>query len=306
MSRRARPLFSAKRKEAFDKEALFYGEDLAGITLEGRGTIDGQADYEWRPKGDYPRRFHLSEPGRDWKSSAWAARPQLSEDGPVRQARPAPCAARTSGSPDFLPRFAVLDDASRTAAGGLVIDGVFIRSSLKDGVWADGIDPDGCQDVRIANCTIETGDDALVFYSMNWFGPALPCENITVTNCRLSSASSAIKFCDGNMNAIRNVTIDNCVITNSNRGLAFMNFDGGIVENVVLSNLTIDCIRLRLVLVGRRRAVPLQHQEAERGPQEPQTGGRPAGRDHSQRQDLKRDRPGDGRLGLRGAPGQPA
>ena len=62
---------------------------------------------------------------------------------------------------------------------------------------------------------------------MNWFGPALPCENITVTNCRLSSASSAIKFCDGNMNAIRNVTIDNCVITDSNRGLAFMDFDGG-------------------------------------------------------------------------------
>jgi polygalacturonase len=82
----------------------------------------------------------------------------------------------------------------------MVIDGVYIRSSLKEAVWADGIDPDGCKDLRISNCTIETGDDALVFYSMNWFGPALPGENITVTNCRLSSASSAIKFCDGNMN----------------------------------------------------------------------------------------------------------
>ncbi len=97
--------------------------------------------------------------------------------------------------------------------------------------------------MRISNCTIETGDDALVFYSMNWFGPALPCENITVTNCRLSSASSAIKFCDGNMNAIRQVTIDNCVITDSNRGIAFMNFDGGEVSDVVISNLTIDCRR---------------------------------------------------------------
>jgi hypothetical protein len=125
----------------------------------------------------------------------------------------------------------------------LVIDGVFIRTSLKDGVWADGIDPDGCRDVRIANCTIETGDDALVFYSMDWFGPAKPCENITVTNCRLSSASSAIKFCDGNIAGIRNVTIDNCVITKSNRGIAFMTFDGGAVENVVLSNLTIETVR---------------------------------------------------------------
>jgi hypothetical protein len=125
----------------------------------------------------------------------------------------------------------------------LVIDGVTIRTSLQDGVWADGIDPDGCKDVRISNCTIETGDDALVFYSMDWFGPAKPCENITVTNCRLSSASSAIKFCDGNIAGIRNVTIDNCVITKSNRGIAFMTFDGGAVENIVLSNLTIETVR---------------------------------------------------------------
>ena len=69
------------------------------------------------------------------------------------------------------------------------------------------------------------------------------CENITITNCRLSSASSAIKFCDGILTAVRNVTIDNCVITDTNRGIAFMSFDGGLVENVVLANLTIDCRR---------------------------------------------------------------
>ena len=125
----------------------------------------------------------------------------------------------------------------------LVIDGVYIRTSLRSGVWADGIDPDGCKDVHISNCTIQTGDDALVFYSSSSYGDARPCENITVTNCRLTSASSGIKFCDGNTKAIRNVTIDNCVITGANRGLAFMVFDGGVLENVVLSNLTIECIR---------------------------------------------------------------
>jgi hypothetical protein len=110
-------------------------------------------------------------------------------------------------------------------------------------VWADGIDPDGCQDVRISNSTIETGDDALVFYSAAIWGPALPVENVTVTNCRLSSASSALKFCDGNSNAIRRVVLDNLVITNSNRGLAFMVFDGGIVEDVAISNIAIETRR---------------------------------------------------------------
>lgn len=97
--------------------------------------------------------------------------------------------------------------------------------------------------MRISNSTVETGDDALVFYSAAIWGPALPTENVTVTNCRLSSSSSAIKFCDCNSNAIRHVAIDNVVITNSNRGLAFMVFDGGVVEDVVISNVTIETRR---------------------------------------------------------------
>jgi polygalacturonase len=46
-------IFSIKDKAAFPKDALFYGEDLTGITLEGRGTIDGQGGYEYRLKGNH-------------------------------------------------------------------------------------------------------------------------------------------------------------------------------------------------------------------------------------------------------------
>ncbi|OGD19310.1 MAG: hypothetical protein A2W03_18440 [Candidatus Aminicenantes bacterium RBG_16_63_16] len=234
-------LYSVKEKKAFDKDALFFGEDLVNITLEGRGTVNGEAAYEWRPKGDhhddfiYPNQVEMEKLGLPLVRSF----PKTDQSGKLvlllrcRDVR--------------ITGLSFIDSPSWTihpyGCERLVIDGVYIRSSLKEAVWADGIDPDGCRDLRIANSTIETGDDALVFYSMNWFGPALPCENITVTNCRLSSASSAIKFCDGNMNAVRRVTIDNCVITDSNRGLAFMNFDGGEVSDVVISNLTIDCRR---------------------------------------------------------------
>ncbi|MCK7482464.1 MAG: hypothetical protein M0C28_39090 [Candidatus Moduliflexus flocculans] len=48
---------------------------------------------------------------------------------------------------------------------------------------------------------------------------------------------------------------------------------------------------LRVVLVGRRRALPLQHQEAERGPRQLAAGEGPAGRGHPQRQDPERHRP---------------
>ena len=234
-------LRSIHDKSRFDQDALLYGEDLIGVTIEGRGVIDGGGAYDRRLKGDHEDDF---------------IRPnQLEMEAlglPLMRSFPKP---DRYGKLLLLVRcqdvrvagVSFLDSPSWTMhpvqCERLVIDGVTIRTSLRDGVWADGIDPDGCRDVRIANCTIETGDDALVFYSMDWFGPARPCEDITVTNCRLSSASSAVKFCDGNIAGIRNVTIDNCVITESNRGIAFMTFDGGAVENIVLSNLTIETVR---------------------------------------------------------------
>ena len=234
-------VFSIHDKSRFDKDALLYGEDLIGVTIEGRGVFDGEAAYDRRLKGDHEDDFIRSNQVEMEALGLPLLRSFPKPDQTGKMVLLVRCTdVRISG-------VSFVDSPSWTihpvACERLVIDGVYIRSSLKDGVWADGIDPDGCKDVRISNCTIETGDDALVFYSMDWFGPARPCENITVTNCRLSSASSAVKFCDGNIAGIRNVTIDNCVITGSNRGIAFMTFDGGAVENVVLSNLTIDTVR---------------------------------------------------------------
>jgi len=240
-------LFAALDGSQFDpapKAALIYGEGLHDIAIEGRGTVDGQASYEWR-KNDFvdhyirPNQLRMEATGK-----------------PLMRPFPTGLPKET-----VFPRLVLLlhcDDVRITglkflrsrswtinpyACRRLLIDGVYIYSSLEEAVWADGIDPDGCQDVRIANCTIETGDDAIVFYSADVWGPALPTENVTVTNCRLSSASSALKFCDGNAKAVRRVAIDNIVITDSNRGIAFMVFDGGIVEDVVISNVTIHTRR---------------------------------------------------------------
>ena len=39
------------------KAALIYGEDLEDISIEGRGIVDGQAEYEWRPD-DFERGYN--------------------------------------------------------------------------------------------------------------------------------------------------------------------------------------------------------------------------------------------------------
>jgi len=219
--------------------ALFYGEDLENVTLEGRGTVDGQAEYDWR-LGDLKSPI-LSPNGRLWQAAGIAlmrtypkqSYPRLVLLIRCKNVRIAGLSFFHGGSYNLVPF-----DCEH-----VVIDAVTIRDSITEGVWADGIDPNGCKDLHISNCTIETGDDAIVLWSNDILGRAMPLENVTITNCRLSSASSALKFCDGNQVAIRNVTVTNVVITNSNRGIAFMDFDGGLVSDVVISNVTIDCNR---------------------------------------------------------------
>jgi hypothetical protein len=237
-------VFTSNDPKDFDHNPLLYGEDIENISIEGRGTIDGQAEYHWG-LSDYDD-------------------PLIHENSVLMQGQGRPLMRPfPKGYPDsaLYPYIIQLIRCKDVRIAGIsilhsqgwtivpchcervVIDGIYIYNNPKEGVWADGIDPDGCKDVRIINSTIITGDDAIVFYSSNSHGAPLPCENITISNCRLSSASSALKFCDDNMNCIRNVTVDNCVITDSNRGVAFNVFEGGYVSNVVLSNLVIETHR---------------------------------------------------------------
>jgi hypothetical protein len=239
-------LFASWSDAVYDKPTLIYGEDLQDVSIEGRGRIDGQGDYIYKTSDYDDINIHENR-----VLAAAAGLPLIRsfpKDMDTKKVYPhmvflVRCKdVRVTGL-SFVrsPSWTIYPYACER----LLIDGIYVHTSQTDGVWADGIDPDGCKDVRIANSTIETGDDAIVLYSFNISGPALPCENITITNCRLSSASAAIKFCDCNINCIRNVTVDNCVITEANRGIAFMITMGGYVENVVLSNLVINCIRYK-------------------------------------------------------------
>src|SRR5271157_1958180 len=238
-------LFGSKAESDFSTDGVLVGEDLENISIEGRGTINGQAEYDWR--------MNVIDDGyiRDNQKAAEASGVPLMRSFPkeMGQRKIYPHMIKLLRCKDVrIAGISIIDSPSWTVypydCERLRIDGIYIHTDQKYGVWADGIDPDSCRDVIIANSTIETGDDAIVFYSSSASGgPPKACENITITNCRLSSSSSAIKFCDGNSVAVRNVTIDNCVITHSNRGIAFMVYDGGVVENVVISNIVVNTNR---------------------------------------------------------------
>ena len=125
----------------------------------------------------------------------------------------------------------------------VLIEGIRILNNMKM-ANCDGIDPDHCRNVRIANCHIECADDCIVFKNTLAAMHYGPCENITVTGCTMTSSSAAIKFGSESEDVFRNIIIENCVIYDSNRGISLQLRDKGSVENVLFHNITIGT-RLR-------------------------------------------------------------
>ena len=123
------------------------------------------------------------------------------------------------------------------------VHGVHIMSSGENGVNADGLDVDGCSNVTISDCIINTGDDALCIKTTLKEGRTEPCRWITVTGCILTSSSAALKIGTESHSDFENITVTGCVIRDANRGLNMIIRDGGVVRNVVFSNLIINTVR---------------------------------------------------------------
>lgn len=121
----------------------------------------------------------------------------------------------------------------------VVISDLTLLNSLKVRN-SDGIDLDHSKNVRISNCYIESGDDCICLKNRREFEEFGKCENITVTNCTMTSRSCAIKIGSENMDTIRQVVFNNCIIKQSNRGVGIQHRDEGMVSDVIFSNMIIE------------------------------------------------------------------
>ncbi len=258
------------------KEALLFGEDLEDISIEGRGTIDGQQKYFWADD--------------TLESARWTHKMmQMKMGGSTARSYPA-------GHPkqEDYPHLLWLGRCNNVQITGLswlhspswsfalfacsrvVIDGIYIYTNLHDAVWADGIDIVSCHDISISNSRIETGDDciAIVCGIPEW-GPDYPTENITITNCRFSSASAAIKFTEGNSRLVQHVVVSNCTIYDTNRGITLQIATGGTVRDVVFSNITMDLHRYDWFWAGDGNAFNIEIHRTSEWNEEPPKPGEP-------------------------------
>lgn len=113
----------------------------------------------------------------------------------------------------------------------------------------DGIDIDGCRRFVLSNSIFDTDDDAITLKSTG----AAPTEDVTITNCIVSSHCNAIKCGTESTGGFKNITISNCIVKPSRHkgkpiygypegitGISLEIVDGGTMQGVTISNVTIE------------------------------------------------------------------
>jgi hypothetical protein len=230
-------------KDRIDMETnisiLFYGKELENVSFTGRGTIDGQAEHTWEDMKETDNfikaETEIARASGIEMKRAFALLPRVSLFYLVSCKNVLLEHITVQRSPHWSVHIQWSQD--------IIIRGIRLFSSLSHGVNSDGIDIDGCRSVIISDCIIETGDDAICLKSTNQSGKYESVENVTVTNCVLTSTSCALKIGTETHGDFRHILFTNCIIKNANRGLGIFVRDGGHVEDVQFANISIQTQR---------------------------------------------------------------
>ena len=188
--------YPSRSSELYTRRSLLFAEKAENVAIEGGGIIDGQG----------------ASPAFRHRGMTEGQRPLLLRFSECRKVRVKDITLKDSAMwvQDYL------------ACDNVLIDGITVESRVN--VNNDGIDIDDCSNVRISNCNIWCGDDAVCLKSTSRRG----CRNVVVENCTLSTECNAIKLGTDSTGAFENVTITNCAIYDTDiTGIALECVDGG-------------------------------------------------------------------------------
>ena len=120
--------------------------------------------------------------------------------------------------------------------------------------YADGIDPDASRYVRIANCYVESSDDAICPKASPSMGYARPTEHLTVTNCVLRTNANNFKFGTESSGDFKNIAVSNLTMLPSEKGhpphsgISLESVDGAHIDGVVISNISMEGVLIPIFI----------------------------------------------------------
>ena len=237
------PPIRSKIRSYTDKyvcQSLIAGEGLEHVAIVGRGTIDGNGAAFCRP---------------EYKTRPYVIRLVGCRDVRVE-------GVRLQSSPMWMQHYLACDQVRIRDVT------VFNHASYN----ADGLDIDGCHDVCIDGCMIDSDDDGVCLKSTL----DRPCRNVVVSNCVISSHCEAIKMGTESNGGFQDVAVSNCTICaprftrsiypnlkhGTTGGIALEIVDGGTLERVAISNITMTGVNTPIFIRLGNRGRPFQ----ENGP----------------------------------------
>ncbi|ODP39568.1 rhamnogalacturonidase [Sphingomonas turrisvirgatae] len=238
--------------------SLIYGDGISDVAIVGHGLIHGLGlDREGPPQG-----WHGIA---GWKSpSERGLTPEQARRANAEEMKYEGRGNKAIGLTNC--RNVLLKDFSILQGGHFacyVIRSTNVRvEGLTVDTDRDGIDIDGCRDVRVVNCTVNAPkDDAIVLKSSFGLTEARMCEDVQVIGCKTSGyllgslldgtyrpspylstdkvgVLGRIKLGTDSVAGFRNVLIADCICENT-RGLQLGAIDGGVLEDVTFRDINL-------------------------------------------------------------------
>lgn len=242
----------------FRIHGMILCEDAEQVSITGLGTIHARGIDFYDPSQNHT--YDEFDKKYTRQKEGYMPKGKFYSDGPIKR-KPKPGMTVTfyhcshvriqditiKDTPDWAIRLGYCEDVN--------VDGITILNNLMI-PNSDGVHCTVSRNVRITDCNIIAGDDAIIVtgfplefetpaYNMEHvknrpFGnKSIYSENYVVGNCNLRSRSSGIRVGYG-QHPTRNCVFSNINIYGSNRGIGVFAHDSVNIENLVFSNFTIE------------------------------------------------------------------
>ena len=182
---------------------LIFAREAKSISITGRGSIDGNGY----------KKYFTNETGR-------------------------PMLIRFIDCQDITMRdIKLLNPAAWVSAwlycDQIVVDGISIHSRVNGN--GDGLDFDGCTNVRVSSSSFDTSDDSICLQASR---KDKPCKNVVITNCTFTSKWAGMRIGLLSRGDFESVSVSNCTFYDiQDSGLKIQLNEGGSMKNMVFSNL---------------------------------------------------------------------
>ena len=228
--------------------------EAENVEITGRGTIDGGGSYWWQYRGEDAEEFpeglqarldEFSEQNEyEDDVSSFTARPPLLQ---IYESENVSVSGVTLQNSPFWNTHVVYSE-------DVTIHDARIRNPW-DAPNGDGIDIDSSQFVRVSDTYINAGDDAICLKSgkdEQGREVGVPCQNITVANCTIEAGHGGVVIGSEMSGDVRHVAVTNCTFIGTDRGIRIktQRGRGGVVEDMRFDNIIMRRVACPFVING--------------------------------------------------------